>query len=72
MGETMRAIAEFISTVGFPIFVVVGFGFYFFKYREESNQAINELKIIVENNNKLISQNTQILIELIKTLKKGE
>ena len=34
MGETMRAIAEFISTVGFPIFVVVDL-ILFLKYRKK-------------------------------------
>ena len=72
MGENVKLVAEFINSVGFPIFVVLGFGKYFFKYREESDKNIEELQVIVQNNNRLIEHNTQILIELVKTLKKGD
>lgn len=69
MAENLELLSVFISNVGFPIFASVGMGWMFYRNRTETELTVKELHLIVENNNRLIQQNTDVMNKLIENMR---
>lgn len=69
------SLVEMITTVGFPIACVVGMGYYFVvqtKYeREENSKREERLFTMIENNAKVISENTKAIQDLKIVIERG-
>lgn len=73
--DSTVTLVEMITTVGFPIACVVGMGYYFVvqtKYeRDENSKREERLFTMIENNAKVISENTKAIQDLKVVIERG-